>query len=160
MSAVVQQCGLMRGSWSCCCIWTVFGGTNCLAELSQLDYLYHRPLCPYKDRFGIHINAQTVVIYLDIGACTTRLRMYLLRIMHTLRRYNNSSGRQYDTRTQNVNSGATDWSTQDSSKYILQNRSMLHDLGRIVSSHARSCVEDMTTRWLGLHLQPTVVRVQ
>ena len=28
----------------------------------------------------------------------------------------------------------------------------IHDLGRIVSSHARSCVEDMTTRWLGLHL--------
>ena len=33
------------------------------------------------------------------------------------------------------------------------------DLGRIVSSHARSCVGDMTTRWLGLHLRPTAVRV-
>ena len=27
-----------------------------------------------------------------------------------------------------------------------------HDLGRIVSSHARSCSGDMTTRWWGLHL--------
>ena len=36
----------------------------------------------------------------------------------------------------------------------------LHGLGRIVSSHARSCVEDVTTRWLGLHLRPTAVRVQ
>ena len=35
----------------------------------------------------------------------------------------------------------------------------LHDLGRIVSSHARSCVEDMTTRWLDFHLRPTAVRV-
>ena len=35
----------------------------------------------------------------------------------------------------------------------------LHDLGRIVSSHARSCVEDMTTRWLGLHPRPTAVRI-
>ena len=29
-----------------------------------------------------------------------------------------------------------------------------------VSSQARSCVEDMTTRWLGLHPPPTAVRVQ
>ena len=29
----------------------------------------------------------------------------------------------------------------------------VHGLGRIVSSHARSCVEDMTTRWVGLHLR-------
>ena len=35
----------------------------------------------------------------------------------------------------------------------------LHDLGRIVSSNARSCVEDMTTRWLGLHLRLTAGRV-
>ena len=36
----------------------------------------------------------------------------------------------------------------------------LCDLGRIVSSHGRSYVENMTTRWLGLHLRPTAVRVQ
>ena len=36
----------------------------------------------------------------------------------------------------------------------------LHDTETIVSSHARSCVEDVTTRWLGLHLRPTSVRVQ
>ena len=36
----------------------------------------------------------------------------------------------------------------------------LHDLGGyVVYSHARSCVEDITTRWLGLHLRPTAVRV-
>ena len=36
----------------------------------------------------------------------------------------------------------------------------LHDLGRVVSSHARSCVEDIATRRLGLHLRPTTaVRV-
>ena len=36
----------------------------------------------------------------------------------------------------------------------------LHDLGRIFSFHARSCVEDKTTRWLSLHLRPTAVRVR
>ena len=41
----------------------------------------------------------------------------------------------------------------------VRTRHNLHDLGRIVSSHARSCVEDMTTRWLGLHQRPTAVRV-
>ena len=35
----------------------------------------------------------------------------------------------------------------------------LRDLGSIVSSHARSCVEDMTTRCLSLDLRPTAVRV-
>ena len=34
-------------------------------------------------------------------------------------------------------------------------RCNLHDLGKIVSSHARSCVEDMTPRWLDLHLRPS-----
>ena len=36
----------------------------------------------------------------------------------------------------------------------------LHGLGRIVSSHVRSCVQDVTSRWLGLHLRPTAVRVR
>ena len=36
----------------------------------------------------------------------------------------------------------------------------LHGLGRIFSSHARSCVEDETTRWLSLHLRRTSVRIQ
>ena len=36
----------------------------------------------------------------------------------------------------------------------------LHDFGRIVSSNTRSCVEDMTTRRLGLYLRPTAVRVR
>ena len=45
-----------------------------------------------KDRFGIHVNIQKVVTFLDIGTCTTCLCMYLLRIIHTLRRYNDSSG--------------------------------------------------------------------
>ena len=39
-------------------------------------------------------------------------------------------------------------------------RYILHGLGRIVSSHARSCVQDVTTQWLGLHLRPTAVRVR
>ena len=38
-------------------------------------------------------------------------------------------------------------------------RCNLHDLGRIVSSHARSCVEDMTTGRLGLLLRPTYYRL-
>jgi len=49
----------------------------------------------YKERFGIHVNTQTVVTFLDIG--TTCLRMYPLRIIHTL----------YDTRT--YDSGNTYW---------------------------------------------------
>ena len=43
---------------------------------------------------------------------------------------------------------------------FITKRYNLHGLGRIVSSHARSCVEDVTTRWLGLHLRPTAVWVQ
>ena len=39
-------------------------------------------------------------------------------------------------------------------------RHYLHGLGRILSSHARSCVEDATTRWMGLHLRLTAVRLQ
>ena len=36
----------------------------------------------------------------------------------------------------------------------------LHGFGRIVSSHARSCEANVTTKWLGLHLRPTSARVQ
>ena len=42
--------------------------------------------------FGIHVNTQALVTFLDIGTCTTCLRMYRLRTIHTLRRYNDSSG--------------------------------------------------------------------
>ena len=34
-------------------------------------------------------------------------------------------------------------------------RCNLHDFGMKVSSHARPRVEDMTTLWLGIHVQPT-----
>ena len=33
----------------------------------------------------------------------------------------------------------------------------IHGLGRIVFSHARSCVEDVTTRWLGFPLRPAAL---
>ena len=33
--------------------------------------------------FGIHINTQNVVTFLDIGTCTTSLCMYPLRIIQT-----------------------------------------------------------------------------
>ena len=46
----------------------------------------------YEDRFGIHVNNQTVVTFLDIGTCTPCLRMCMLRIIHTLSRYNDSGG--------------------------------------------------------------------
>ena len=45
----------------------------------------------YKERVVIYVNTQMVSIFLDIGPCTTCLRMYRLRIIHTLRRYNDSS---------------------------------------------------------------------
>ena len=48
------------------------------------DVMYHF-VRHYKDKFGILVNTQTVVTFLDIGMCTTCLRMYLLRIIHTLR---------------------------------------------------------------------------
>ena len=60
----------------------------------------------YKERCCIHVNIQTVVTFLDIGTCTTCLRMYPLRIIHTLRKIQRRQG-QYDTRT--YNSGTTDW---------------------------------------------------
>ena len=47
ISAVVQQCDLMRGSWSCCCIWSVFNETNGLAKHSSLDILHH--VLPYPE---------------------------------------------------------------------------------------------------------------
>ena len=57
----------------------------------------------YKERFGIHVKIQTVVTFLDIGTCTTCLRMYPLRIIHTLRRYFvQRQRRQHDTRTYNI----------------------------------------------------------
>ena len=40
----------------------------------------------YNEVFGIHVNTQTVVKFLDIGKCTTCVRMYRLRIIDTLRR--------------------------------------------------------------------------
>ena len=46
----------------------------------------------FKDRFGIHVNTKTVATSLDIGTYTTCLHMHLLRIIRTLRRYNDSSG--------------------------------------------------------------------
>ena len=41
---------------------------------------------------SVYVNTLTVVTFLDNGTCTTCSRMYLLRIIHTLRRYNDSSG--------------------------------------------------------------------
>ena len=46
----------------------------------------------YREKFGIHVNTQTVVTLLDIGMCTTCLRMYPLRTIHTLRRCKDSIG--------------------------------------------------------------------
>ena len=75
----------------------VFNETNGLAELSSYSSLifyimmYHT-VRNYKERFGIHVNIQTVVTFVDIGTCTTCLRMYPSRIIHTVRRYNDSSG--------------------------------------------------------------------
>ena len=64
---------------------------NFLRSLIFYIMMYHI-VRSYKERFGIHVNIQTVVTFLDIGTCTTCLRMYPLRIIHTLRRYNDSSG--------------------------------------------------------------------
>ena len=50
-----------------------------------------------------------------------------------------------------------DTNLRDMRPLLVQVRYNLHDLGRIVSSHARSCVEDTITRWLGLQLRPTAV---
>ena len=59
---------------------------------SLIFYIMHHLARNYKEMFGIYVNTQTVVTFLDIGKCTTFLRMYRLRIIHTLRRYNDSSG--------------------------------------------------------------------
>ena len=53
-----------------------------------------------------------------------------------------------------------DTNLRDMRPFFLTIKYNLHDLGRTVSSQERPCVEDMTTRWLGLHLRPTAVRVQ
>ena len=68
----------------------VFNETNGLAELFRSVIFYimmYHIVHNYKERFSIHVNIQTVVTFLDIGTCTTYLRMYPLRIIHTLRRY-------------------------------------------------------------------------
>ena len=55
--------------------------------------------------FAIHVNTQTVFTFLDVGTCTTCLRMYLLLIILTLSRYNDSSGSMILVQY----SGITEW---------------------------------------------------
>ena len=57
-------------------------------------YIVYHFVRHYKDKFGIHVNTQTVVTFPDIGTCTTCLSVHLLRtkVRHTLRLYNNSIG--------------------------------------------------------------------
>ena len=55
-------------------------------------YITYYLIRNYKEMFGIYFETQTVVTFLDIGTCTTCLRMYGLYIIHTLRVYNDSSG--------------------------------------------------------------------
>ena len=74
---------------------------------SLIFYIMYHCVRHFKDRFGIHVNTQTVVTFLDIGSCTTCSRIYLLRIIHTLRRYNNSNGTMILVHTRN--SGTTSW---------------------------------------------------
>ena len=64
---------------------------NFLRSLIFYFMMYHI-VRNYKERFGIHVSIQTAVTFLDIDTCTTCLRIYPLRIIHTLRRYNESSG--------------------------------------------------------------------
>ena len=66
------------------------GSPNVLRSL--IFYIMYHLVRNYKERFGIHVNTQTVVTFLDIGTCTTYLRVYRLRIVHTQRRHNDSSG--------------------------------------------------------------------
>ena len=55
-------------------------------------YIMYHLVRSYKETFGIHVYTQTVLTFLDVSTCTICLRMYLLRIIHTLSRYNDSSG--------------------------------------------------------------------
>ena len=43
---------------------------------SLIFYIMYHFVRNYKDRFGIHVNTQAVVTFLNIGTCTTCLRMY------------------------------------------------------------------------------------
>ena len=43
---------------------------------SLIFYIMYHFVRNYKERFGIHVNTQTVVTFFDIGTCTTCLRMH------------------------------------------------------------------------------------
>ena len=64
---------------------------NFLRRLMFYVMMYHI-VRNYEEIYGIRVKIQTVFTFLAIDACTMCLRMYPLRIIHTLRRYNDSSG--------------------------------------------------------------------
>ena len=91
------QCGLMRGSWTCCSIWTVFNETNGLAEISKLDILHHAPL----NSSGIirtgSVFMSTPKRLLHFSILVRIRRVYYVRTCHVVSyilydRYNDSSG--------------------------------------------------------------------